>query len=136
MWKTERNADLQVPHLSDSSAGENDGGDARNLQETLQFDARRQDRERNRLLRPEEDAGGIEAEEQAPQINPLSGLAGRRPEARQGMSGVLRWPEQIPEVQKEPAVQLVHLPSVGFQARGRQGHQTQHNRQGKGDASP
>src|SRR5437867_13364906 len=87
MWKTGRNADLQVPHLSDSSAGENDGGDARNLQETLQFDARRQDRERNRLLRPEEDAGGIEAGEQTLQINPLSGLAGRRPEARQGMSG-------------------------------------------------
>src|SRR2546425_13066139 len=55
MWETGRNADLQVPHLSDRSAGENHGGDTRNLQKALQFDARRQDRERDRLLRPEED---------------------------------------------------------------------------------
>ena len=40
-WKNGRNVDLQVPYLSDHSAGENDGGDARNLQKPLQFDADR-----------------------------------------------------------------------------------------------
>src|SRR5439155_25904644 len=111
MWKTGRNADLQIPHLTDRSASENHRGDTRNLQETLQCDASRQDRESKRLVRPEEDARGVEALRQSPQISPLPGLTGRRPEARQGVSEVLRRPEQIPEVQEEGALQLVHLPS-------------------------